>query len=319
MDVERHETEPAESSAANGRSGLRLPVRRTAAGSAAQPESDPDRSPEVPWRPWTAPLALLVAFLFAAVGSLIVDIPAALFGVKIKGEKLPPGISLADTFVQDAAFVLAAVMVAYWFTGWVRSWQFGLRRPGQGWRTATLRTLLVLAAFLILSVAFESAVNAPKEKLLEELGAGEGTAMLVLTALLTCAIAPICEEFLFRGYIFSALRNWRGTGVAAVLTGLLFGGVHAGSAPAVDLVPLAILGVALCLLYRWTGSLYPGIAVHSLNNSIAFAGLEGWSWQLPVLAVGALATIAAIDLGLRRAGIIEGGRLPRAAGLTSSG
>ena len=92
-------------------------------------------------------------------------------------------------------------------------------------------------------------------------------------------IAPICEEFLFRGYIFTALRNWRGTLPAAILTGLLFGGVHAGSAPALDLLPLAALGFGLCLLYRYTGSLYPCIAAHSLNNCVAFASLEGWGLE----------------------------------------
>ena len=59
------------------------------------------------------------------------------------------------------------------------------------------------------------------------------------------------------------------------ITGLLFGGVHAGSAPALDLVPLAALGFGLCLLYRYTGSLYPCIAAHSLNNSLAFAQPRG--------------------------------------------
>ncbi len=79
-------------------------------------------------------------------------------------------------------------------------------------------------------------------------------------------MAPICEEFLFRGYIFTALRNWRGTLPAAIITGLVFGGVHVGSAPALDLVPLAALGFGLCLLYRYTGSLYPCMIAHSLNN-----------------------------------------------------
>ena len=70
-------------------------------------------------------------------------------------------------------------------------------------------------------------------------------------------VAPICEEFLFRGYIFTALRNWKGTWPAAVITGLIFGGVHAGSAPALDLAPLAALGFGLCLLYRYTGLAVP--------------------------------------------------------------
>jgi membrane protease YdiL (CAAX protease family) len=80
--------------------------------------------------------------------------------------------------------------------------------------------------------------------------------------------------------------------------------VHAGSAPALDLVPLAGLGFGLCLLYRYSGSLYPCIAAHSLNNSLAFASLEGWGWQTPVLMVSALAAIAALVLAAKRIGLI---------------
>jgi membrane protease YdiL (CAAX protease family) len=126
-------------------------------------------------------------------------------------------------------------------------------------------------------------------------------------------VAPISEEFLFRGYVFTALRNWHGTLPAALITGIIFGGVHAGSAPALDLVPLAGLGFGLCLLYRYTGSLYPCIAVHSLNNSLAFAGLEGWGWQAPLLMVGALAGIALIVLAAKRVGLITA-ELPPSAG-----
>ena len=78
-----------------------------------------------------------------------------------------------------------------------------------------------------------------------------------------------------------------------MITGLLFGGVHVGSAPALDLVPLAALGFGLCLLYRYSGSLYPCMIAHSLNNSIAFASLEDWGWQAPVLIVSALVAIGA--------------------------
>ncbi len=89
------------------------------------------------------------------------------------------------------------------------------------------------------------------------------------------------------------------------ITGLLFGGVHVGSAPALDLVPLAALGFGLCLLYRYTGSLYPSIVAHSLNNSIAFSSLENWSWQAPVLIVTALLGIAAVVRLCTRVGLIS--------------
>ncbi len=118
--------------------------------------------------------------------------------------------------------------------------------------------MLLLVAFVVLERGLErNCSTRAKEKLLEQLGSNEGALLLVPSAALTCVVAPICEELLFRGYIFTALRNWRGTLPAALITGLLFGGVHAGSAPVLDLVPLAALGFGLCLLYRCTGFAVP--------------------------------------------------------------
>ncbi len=268
------------------------------------PEGDPSRSPTTDWSPWTALLALLGGLVLAAVAGLVVDIPALALGVTISSSHTPPGLSIADTVVQDVAFVLAAVYCAHLGGRAVRAWQFGLRPPGVGWRSAGRRIVLLLVAFIVLSAAWALAFHPSEEKLLEQLGSNEGAALLLLSAGLTCVVAPICEEFLFRGYIFTALRNWRGTLPAAVMTGLVFGGVHAGSAPVLDLVPLAGLGFGLCLLYRYTGSLYPCMLAHSLNNSIAFSSLEGWSWQAPVLIVSAFAGIGAVVLVCKRVGLI---------------
>jgi uncharacterized protein len=281
-----------------------------AGAGAGASEGNPRRSPSPGWRPWTAPVALLAGLLLATLGAVGVDVPAALAGVKLTNP-VPPGITIADTFVQDVGFVLVAVWFAHLGGRVVRAWQFGLRRPGVGWRAAVGLVLLLLLLFIVLSVVWKEAVNPSREKLLEQLGSNEGAVLLVLSAALTCVVAPICEEFLFRGYIFTALRSWHGTWPAAILTGLIFGGVHAGSAPALDLVPLAALGFGLCVLYRYTGSLYPCIVAHSLNNCLAFSSLEGWGWQLPVLVVCSLAAIAGLARGFKRLGLI--GPDPRAA------
>jgi membrane protease YdiL (CAAX protease family) len=270
------------------------------AGEGERPEGDRRRSPDPGWPPWTAPIALLGGLLLAAAGGIAVDLPAIALGVKITGSHTPPGIAIADTFVQDLAFVAAAVFCARIGGRRVRAWQLGLRPPGVGWGTAAGLIVLLLLAFVLISVGWSEAFNPGKEKLLQTLGTNETTLLLVLSAALTCVVAPICEEILFRGYVFTALRNWRGTTTAAVITGLLFGGVHVGSAPLLDLVPLAALGFGLCLLYRRTGSLYPCFLAHSLNNSIAFSSLENWSWQAPVLILASLAAIALLIWVLER-------------------
>ena len=72
----------------------------------------------------------LGAFVLTAIGALVVDLPAVAFGVKVTSSHTPPGLTIADTFVQDLAFVAAPLLCARRFSGAVRSWQFGLRRAG---------------------------------------------------------------------------------------------------------------------------------------------------------------------------------------------
>src|SRR5262249_42744382 len=98
--------------------------------------------------------------------------------------------------------------------------------------------------------------------------------------------------FLFRGYMYRALRNWRGPWPAALIVGVIFGAFHIQGSPVGFLVPLAVFGVMLCFVYEISGSLYACIALHAVNNSIAFAALEHAANGLYiVLPVAALATI----------------------------
>jgi membrane protease YdiL (CAAX protease family) len=239
-----------------------------------------DRAPAPDWPPWTAPVALIAGVVLAALGGLIVDLPALALGVKLTSSHTPAGLAIADTFVQDLAFVAAAVFCAHLGVRRARGWQFGLRRPRVGWLSSAGMIVLLLVAFVVLTLVWQA-----------------------LCAGLTCVVAPICEEFLFRGFIFRALANWRGALPAAAMTAVLFGAVHYGSAPKLDLVPLALLGFGLCLLYRASGSLYPCMAAHSLNNSVAFASLEKWSWQMPLLMAAALAGVGAVMLAVSRLGL----------------
>jgi membrane protease YdiL (CAAX protease family) len=270
-------------------------------------ERGPVGLPPNDWPAWSGPVALVAALVLAAVGGLIVDIPAVLFGVKISSSHTPPGLELADTIVQDAMFVLTAVLFAQLGGRVVRSWQLGLRPTPVSWWRIVRAVVGIYFLFFLFSIIWAAALGEePKEELLKQLGANESGLLLALSALLTTVIAPIGEETLFRGYIFPSLAKWRGWLLGAAITGVLFGVVHVGSAPVIYLVPLAVLGFLLCALYRQTGSLYPCIATHCLNNSIAFGALEKWSfWQIALLAVAALATVAALGFALRRAGVIS--------------
>jgi hypothetical protein len=142
-------------------------------------------------------------------------------------------------------------------------------------------------AYYGLTAAYSALVHLHgTDKLPSELGATHSTVALVAAAVFVCAIAPMAEEFFFRGFIFGGLRNiplrvgsfdgapW----LAAVLTGILFGLAHTGSASSQYLIPLGFLGFVLCLV-RWrTRSLYPCMVLHSANNALAL-GVNQLSWS----------------------------------------
>jgi membrane protease YdiL (CAAX protease family) len=83
-------------------------------------------------------------------------------------------------------------------------------------------------------------------------------------------VAPPVEEFFFRGFLYQSLRTRLGVLGGAVVSGLIFGAIHFKPE---FLIPLASLGFLLAWLFEKTGSLWPCIAVHAINNTLAFAVL----------------------------------------------
>jgi uncharacterized protein len=244
-----------------------------------------------PWPPWTAPVALVAGFAMALVGAILIAILATIGGYGINDQ--PPGVTIAATVVQDLALVGAAVVFARMTTR-PRPQDFGLRRvslkPAVKWMAIGWGVFFVFSAIWAAVLNLDETDDLPKE-----LGADKNhIAALAAVGVLVCVVAPICEELFFRGFFFTALRNWHGPWLAVVLTGIVFGGIHAGSAPAGFLVPLMVLGGALCVIYWKTGSLLPCIALHSLNNALAFGVSQDWGWEIPVIMAGALAVIAVI-------------------------
>ena len=274
--------------------------------STAPPTLAPPDPPEVPegievrrvppWRPWSAPLALIAALGGALAGGLVVYVIALIAGANL--DDPPPAVDISATFLQDLAFVAAAVVFASMVTR-PRPWHFGLRAARVG--PAIGYVVGGYVVFLGAAAAWSAALNLHEtDDVVQQLGADESAVALVAVTILVCVIAPIAEEFFFRGYFFGALRNWHGLWPAAVITGLVFGGIHAGSAPVGFLVPLALFGFILCVIYHVTRSLYPCIALHCVNNSIAFGVGQHWGWEIPVVMAASLAVIATILMTVRR-------------------
>lgn len=273
-------------------------------GSWLPPSVEPPGGPPAPaddgaarWAPWTAGVALLVAFLFAIVGAIVVGIVGAIFGASF--EDPPPAVNITATIVQDAAFIGAAVLFAG-RVGRVLPAQFGLVRTRIG--AAIGWMVVAYVVYIALGALWASFVDVDtQDQLPDSLGVDESTAALVAVCVLVTVIAPIAEEVFFRGYFYGALRNWRGPWPAALLTGIVFGGIHAGSAEAVLLVPLAILGFMLCVVREQTGSLLPCIALHAINNALAFGITQEWPGGATLLlVVGSVAVTTLACAGVMR-------------------
>lgn len=79
-------------------------------------------------------------------------------------------------------------------------------------------------------------------------------------------ITPVAEEIFFRGFALRGLtRSW-GFGPALVVSSGLFAGLHAD--PGV-IIPVFVTALLLGALYRYTGSVWPGIVVHGGQNLLA--------------------------------------------------
>src|SRR3954471_12992027 len=248
------------------------------------------------WAPWMSVAALVAGFAGALFGALLLGVIAVAFGANFDDQ--PASVQILATIVQDLCLIGSAILFAR-MAGRVRPADFGLRPtrvlPAIGW------AVLAWLSFYVFTAAFVALVGASpnEDQLPKELGVDDSTAALVAVAFLVAVVAPMSEEFFFRGFFFTALKNWKGLWPAALITGLVFGAIHGSSADIAFLLPLAFFGFSLCMLYEKTGSLYPGIAVHCANNSVAFGATQDWTWQIPVLLVCSLVVIGFVALAVR--------------------
>ncbi len=96
----------------------------------------------------------------------------------------------------------------------------------------------------------------------------EESSVSIYEALFMCfmlvVIAPVFEEFIFRGLIMDELKQY-GNGFAIITAGVLFGLYHGNFQ---QCFYTAAAGIALSYIANATGSIFPTTIIHAIMNSI---------------------------------------------------
>lgn len=265
----------------------RPPQPEPEAPPASQPEGPSPaakrRLPEDVYTPWG--WNHLVLFLLVAFGSLIL-----LTNVMALGAVYLFGVKLADikSFVMTSATFLS-LRTAVWYAFLVgylyatvclgRRWPFWRTI---GWRDIHKRGVPRLAGYVLLalggmllalavqlgSLLFPTKSQLPIEALFHN---REGIIWLMAVGIL---LAPAVEETVFRGYLYPVLARSLGVEGGILLTGLLFGLMHApqlwGGWGQIGL--LVLVGIALTYARAKTGSVLTSWLLHLGYNTFLFAG-----------------------------------------------
>jgi membrane protease YdiL (CAAX protease family) len=245
-------------------------AQAAAAGLTAVP--DP---PELPagadtyprWPVWFGAAGFVIGVGSGIVGAILL-LPVLLIvtrGFGVDSDDALPVLELVATFFQDLGWVIGAIVLASTIRK-PKAWHFGFRRPRVG--PAVGWSLIAILAYIAITVLY-TLILQPESGDPIETGDRYGT--LIGSCVIIIIVAPLCEEFFFRGFLYRILRGRLGLWPAVVINGSLFGAVHLTSGGPLAVAVIAPLGFLLCLVYERSGSLYPCIALHALNNSIVSA------------------------------------------------
>jgi uncharacterized protein len=162
---------------------------------------------------------------------------------------------------------LLILAIALWIARGVDRQALGLRAP-DSWSRALGLALGLLVALLIVEQALEHVFHATREQGLEPTHWEPSKALpFALNAAVVVLVAPLAEEFTYRGLGFAVLRRF-GTVLAIAGTAAAFAAAHGlvQGFPA-----LFVFGATIATL-RWkTGSVFPGMLFHATFNGAALA------------------------------------------------
>jgi membrane protease YdiL (CAAX protease family) len=230
---------------------------------AADPVAEPPLS-RFPYANWGAGTAVLGVILALGTG-IVIGIPAVIAGHEDGGDLTTLG-NVGVQLATALGFLLVPMAIA------ARHGATGvgeiLRRLGvRRFRPSAFKWMAAaIGAYLLFAIVYSLLIVEPEQE-----DIAEGFGAMPVQVLLIVIAAPISEEVCFRGMLFGGLRRSLSPIPAALLAGLIFGGLHALTG-VTAVPPLIAFGFILSLLYERTGSIVPGILLHMLNNSVALLG-----------------------------------------------
>jgi len=290
------------------------------------------------WRPVAGVIALVVSFI--VVVPLLIQVPFAV-GLALAGRDVADGLNRLLDFDDPTPLGLAylnislacAIPVAWLLTrvlhglrpGWLAS-----IAPRIRWRWMLVcfgLAFVALFATLVVSAMVPSSADDPQ--LSGQLNEFTSTTRdYLLVVLLLTPLQAAGEEYAFRGYLTQAFGNVFGKAWAAVLfPALLFALAH-GSQSAPVFFDRFAFGVVAGLAVVLTGGLEAGIAMHVLNNWLAF-GLalafsdmastlnptgDSW-WTIPVTLTQSLVFLGLVVWVGRRTGVRTATETPAGPGV----
>ncbi len=212
------------------------------------------------YAPRTAPSPGFALTLFALVMLLIFYV-----GAWAQGRSPLWGLALTEW-----GLILLPVVGALWYARVDLREALRLRgfsrMQGAGAVVLALSMLTLIMGFSAVHDQFLPIPDSMKEAFVPFL-AGTNSWTGLIGVLLVMALSPaICEEALFRGALLSGLRQSMRPLTAVLAVSVLFGVFHLSI---YRFAPTALLGLAITYAVWRTNSLWTGVIMHCINNSLA--------------------------------------------------
>lgn len=248
------------------------------------PRSGPGLSDDlrVPWG-WLDVLMFVVVGIVASVVITwaLAEISIRLFGLNPK-EVFGTTMSTAKSIIvlsRQAVLDLGAILFLYLLLMTRTSGPFW---PSIGWREMKLGSgkirdlaLQFLAGGAVLALVvsfvgafFNSKSTLPIEQLLQ------ARVSILLFGFLGVLVAPLVEETIFRGFLYPVIARWVGVAAGVVITGTLFGLMHAAQLWGGwgQIALLILVGIVLTWVRARTGTVAASYFVHLGYNGLQLVG-----------------------------------------------